>query len=118
MLGLYPSSPQKALQLLALFSLVNFYKHEKDLNTPFNREFFHNLNVANDCINWNFTDGKFGKSYSDKDFKTVKTFLNSKDLWDSSLNYFVTNQSVMKIDSIQVQKLAFKDPPTLKGCKS
>ena len=63
------------------------------------------MNVAAGGVNGYFPYGQCGKPYSDKDSRAVNTFWNTKDQWYPSWNYPATNQSAMKIDSIQVWEL-------------
>lgn len=83
----------------------NPWAHEKDINAPFNQEFFLILNVAAGGTNGYFPDGQCGKTWSDTDPHSVNAFWNSHGSWYTTWDYPATNQAAMKIDSIQVWDL-------------
>jgi len=83
----------------------NPWAHEKDINAPFNQNFFLILNVAVGGTNGYFPDGQCGKTWSDTDPHSVNAFWNSWGAWYNTWDYPKTNQAAMKIDSIQVWSL-------------
>lgn len=83
----------------------NPWVHEKDLNAPFNQNFYFIFNVAVGGTNGYFPDGKCGKTWSDTDPHSVNAFWNSWGTWYTTWNYPASNQAAMKIDSIQVWEL-------------
>ena len=80
----------------------NPWAHEKEINAPFNQEFYLIMNVAAGGTNGYFPDGECGKTWSDLDPASVNAFWNSHGAWYPTWDYPNSNQSAMKIDSIQV----------------
>jgi beta-glucanase (GH16 family) len=81
------------------------WAHEKEINAPFNQDFYLIMNVAAGGTNGYFPDGQCGKPWSDTDPASVNAFWNSHGAWYSTWDYPATNQAAMKIDSIQVWDL-------------
>ena len=83
----------------------NPWAHEKDINAPFNQNFYLILNVAVGGTNGYFPDGQCGKTWSDVDPHSVNAFWNSHGAWYTTWDYPNSHQSAMKVDSIQVWSL-------------
>jgi beta-glucanase (GH16 family) len=83
------------------FTIDNPWVNEPN-NAPFNRDFYLILNVAVGGTNAYFPDGQCGKTWTNDDSRSANTFWNTHGVWYPTWNYPATNQSAMKIDSVNV----------------
>eukprot|EP00354_Favella_ehrenbergii_P003095 CAMPEP_0170456332 /NCGR_PEP_ID=MMETSP0123-20130129/4005_1 /TAXON_ID=182087 /ORGANISM="Favella ehrenbergii, Strain Fehren 1" /LENGTH=326 /DNA_ID=CAMNT_0010719781 /DNA_START=48 /DNA_END=1028 /DNA_ORIENTATION=+ len=69
----------------------NPWKHEKEINAPFNQEYYLILNVAVGGTNGYFPEGQCGKPWSDMDPHSVNAFYNAEGAWYPTWDYPATN---------------------------
>ena len=85
-------------------NIHNPWKHEKDVNAPFNRDFYLIFNVAVGGTNGYFPDGHCNKPYANTDPKSVNTFWDAKGAWLPTWD-LENHGSAMKIDWVKVYSI-------------
>jgi len=83
----------------------NPWAHEKELNAPFNQDYYLIMNVAAGGTNSYFPDEQCGKPWTDNDPHAPNQFWDAHEDWYSTWDYPATNQAALKVDSIQVWEL-------------
>ena len=69
----------------------NPWAHEKDINAPFNQNYYLVMNVAAGGTNGYFPDGQCGKPWSDLSPTSVNEYWNANGDWYTTWDYPATN---------------------------